>query len=890
MRLAPLALLAASSSTLGQTALSATDAVRQAFAGRATIATNRQRLEEARRNAAAAGAYPATRLDLGTNLFNRTDINGSADLLVYQPLDVFGKTRALRGQGRAALATALAAFRQGALDVQQEALTAYANLLSAQRLLAGAKVQRDLAESVRASTEKRVAARDLPEIQGARSALEVQRADGLVADRRAAVEVARLRLAAALGTDTLPDEAQLAALESPSEPPGDPAAGRPELLALRAEAAQAVADERVAKQGLLPDLQIQAGRNSFEESGRFNARLQLTATLWDNGATRDRIKAAEARRRAAEAALQDRLKGASKEIAAAQVEFAAAERSVRSYTNLAEGAQTLLERTQRGFDLGANTLVDVLDARRALADAQELMVNAQLRRDLAIEGVLRFEGTLPGGAEVNKVPLLTLILLAGCGKPAAKEEAADVEPPAATVELATVDVRDMRDTLSVDGTFVLPQGASSRLAPSVVGRLAEVDVKEGDRVAAGQLLARIDTRALVAQSQSAAAGAAAAAATAAGSETALRAARVDQAASVHAARLALDVAVSEAKFGVEGAAVDLQRLRAGARPQEIAQAQQAVDQARIARDKARLDADRDVRLLKEGLVAGSQADASAAAVRTAGSILRSAEAALDLVRAGTRPEELRASELRLSSTRELAARKVAQARAALAQAQADALEVDAKAQEAAAARLAADQKAADARAAAASVGAGEIRSPIAGTVVRRFLNPGDVADTTTPVLMVASSRPVIDFVGNVSPSEARRVAEGMAVLAGEVQGTVTSVGEADSATGLVSIRAHLATKERAGGFATVQIVLAVRRGTLTVPRGAVLERESKDAVFVAKDGTAHLTEVELGREENGRVAVLKGLAKGQRVVVLGGNEISDGAKIEEAPKEGAKEP
>lgn len=392
MRLVTFAFFVASSSAFGQTLLSPSDAVRQAFAGRATITTNRQRLEEARRNAAAAGAYPATRLDLGTNLFNDTDINGSADLLLYQPIDLFGKTRALRQQGNATLAVALAAFRQGALDVQQEALTAYANLLSAQRLLAAAKVQRDLAESVRLSTAKRVEARDLPEIQAARAALEVERADGLVADRQAAVEAARLRLASALGADSLPNEAQLAALESPPDPPGDPTAARPELLTLRAEAAQAVADERVAKQALLPDTEIQAGRNSFDEAGRFNARIQLTATLWDNGATRARIKAAEARRRAAEAALEDRVKGAGKDIAAAKVEFSAADRSVASYTKLAEGARTLLERTQRGFELGANTLVDVLDARRALSDAQELTINAQLRRDLAVEGVLRSEG------------------------------------------------------------------------------------------------------------------------------------------------------------------------------------------------------------------------------------------------------------------------------------------------------------------------------------------------------------------------------------------------------------------------------------------------------------------------------------------------------------------
>jgi outer membrane protein TolC len=390
-----IALLFPAARATAQTALTPISALHQAYTQRASITTNRQRLEEARRNAAAAGAYPATRLDLGHNLFNQIDIGGSPDLVLYQPIDVFGKTRALRRQGEAAVLTAQGTLRQGALDVQQEVLTAYANLLSAQRLLALARAQKDIAEAVRISTSKRVAARDLPAIQADRAALEVQRADQLVTDRLAAVEAARLRLAAALGIDKLPTEDDLAPFDRPSNPTKDPTASRPELLTLRSEAAQAVADERVARQGLVPDLEIQAGRSPFDQNpSQYNARLQLTATLWDNGATKNKIRAAEAHRKAAESALQDRLKSAQKDIAASKIELDAAEASVAGYAKLADGARSLLDRTQRGFELGANTLIDVLDARRALADAQELTINANLRRDLAIEGFLRSQGRL----------------------------------------------------------------------------------------------------------------------------------------------------------------------------------------------------------------------------------------------------------------------------------------------------------------------------------------------------------------------------------------------------------------------------------------------------------------------------------------------------------------
>lgn len=251
------------------------------------------------------------------------------------------------------------------------------------------------------------------------------------------------------------------------------------------------------------------------------------------------------------------------------------------------------------------------------------------------------------------------------------------------------------------------------------------------------------------------------------------------------------------------------------------------------------------------------------------------------MKAGNRPEEIQAAELRLASARQLADKRTEQARATLRQAQAGQLAVAAKTQEAVAARLSAQQKQADARAAAAGIATGEIRSPVSGYVVRRFLNVGDSADPTTPVLAVSTSTLSADFVGSVSPEEAEKVTEGMRVVVGALGGAVSSVGQPDPATGLVPIRAHLAlASAKSGGFVTAKVVLATLKETPTVPKDAVLSREGKDVVFVAKDGTAHLTEVELGPEQDGLVAVRKGVSIGQQVVVLGGHELSDGAKIE----------
>src|SRR5205807_1453037 len=121
-----------------------------------------------------------------------------------------------------------------------------------------------------------------------------------------------------------------------------------------------------------------------------------------------------------------------------------------------------------------------------------------------------------------------------------------------------------------------------------------------------------------------------------------------------------------------------------------------------------------------------------------------ARQAASLVHAGARPEDLRAAQIKVEQARDAqaAARltgeaKVAQARATLRQAQQGILQVAAKRQDAAAMRRSAEQKRADLAAAQASAGYAQLRSPLTGIVARRLLNPGDTADTTSPVLEIA---------------------------------------------------------------------------------------------------------------------------------------------------------
>lgn len=312
---------------------------------------------------------------------------------------------------------------------------------------------------------------------------------------------------------------------------------------------------------------------------------------------------------------------------------------------------------------------------------------------------------------------------------ATSSEAAPEDKPAApiAVEVSTAVLRPIETLVSAKGTLVAAQGASAKVAVAAPARLARVLVSEGDRVAAGQVIAVVDNRSARAEARSVQANLAASQADARGAELGVLAAQSDQFNALRQAQLGLGSALAEregsvrqaqialrsaqsdlrktqigarardvssalqsARLGLRSAQIerdtnikaarnalqsvqtDLAKLRAGARPQEIKQAEAAVVQAGATRDRAATEVERVQFLFDRGIKARRELDDAQTALRVADAGLKSAGDALSLLRAGTRTEDLRAGELRVAGARETlgAARasgnaKVVEAQAAL---------------------------------------------------------------------------------------------------------------------------------------------------------------------------------------------------------------------------------
>lgn len=221
------------------------------------------------------------------------------------------------------------------------------------------------------------------------------------------------------------------------------------------------------------------------------------------------------------------------------------------------------------------------------------------------------------------------------------------------------------------------------------------------------------------------------------------------------------------------------------------------------------------------------------------------------------------------------------------------------------AALQAQLKAAGADIAGAKVQSGRTRivAPISGQTGALAVHPGSLAQTSaaSPLVTIMKLDPIgVEFnlpESALSPILAAREAGSIKaslrggvgqVIDGELS-FVNNTVSTDSAT--ISLKARFpnpAHRLWPGQFANVVISAGASRGAVVLPPQAVLEGPSGRFVYVV-DGAkrAHVKPVTLLRIQAG-VAVLQGLAGGERVVLDGAQNVADGAIVAIDSRAGAK--
>lgn len=271
--------------------------------------------------------------------------------------------------------------------------------------------------------------------------------------------------------------------------------------------------------------------------------------------------------------------------------------------------------------------------------------------------------------------------------------------------------REARGSLRISGNIELTQ---VNIAFKMPGRLIAREVDEGDRVARGAVVARLDTDQLEQQRKRDQAALDAAEAALPQLATAIEQRKASVAAELDLRRAEL-----------EQAQAMLRQLLAGSRQQQIEEARAAVAQARAQLRQAQQDWERAQTLFQNDDISAAQRDQFRARLDSSAAALRQAEERAALVAEGPRKEEIEAARAR-----------VAHAEAGIRHAETGRLEVKRLEQELQARRADVER----ARAQVAYVDS-QIRdavavSPVDGVVLVKSAEVGEVLAAGTTVLVI----------------------------------------------------------------------------------------------------------------------------------------------------------
>lgn len=183
-----------------------------------------------------------------------------------------------------------------------------------------------------------------------------------------------------------------------------------------------------------------------------------------------------------------------------------------------------------------------------------------------------------------------------------------------------------------------------------------------------------------------------------------------------------------------------------------------------------------------------------------------------------------------------------------------------------------------------------LKAPLAGTVVEKNINPGqqlrddlilaNVPQAYQPLFIISDPAKLWLFLDVTEADQSKlRVGQTLTLRTRaypdkEFHGTLQVIGqELDPTTRTLKVRADVDNSEgllRSETYVTAELE-NVPAGGVTIPSQAIFRKDEKTYVFVENaPGDYVRREIETGPEDQGRIAVLRGLDVGERVVVQGG--------------------
>ncbi|MEO8804590.1 MAG: efflux transporter outer membrane subunit [Burkholderiaceae bacterium] len=373
-----------------------------------TLASATSRIEQSRATRVAAGAALLPTLDANASAVRgKQDFvsglgsTGSVGLQAAWELDLFGARRAARNAAQARFDGAEAAWHDARVSVAAEVATSYTSLRACE-----AQVEQTRADSVSRGETARLTGLSAKAGFEAPAGAALARAsaaqgNALLTQRRAQCDVLVKGLVALTGINEPALRSQLAGGQAqlPQPPqivmdnvPAQVLAQRPDLLGTELELIAASADvsqaqaqryPRIGLAGSISAARFESGAGSQSGTLWSIGPVTVSLPLFDGGARRANVVAAQARYDEAGALYRAKLRTAVREVEEALVALqSTADRNTDAQV-ASEGFAASFRATDARFKGGLASLFELEDARRSALQAQIALIDLQRERSTA---------------------------------------------------------------------------------------------------------------------------------------------------------------------------------------------------------------------------------------------------------------------------------------------------------------------------------------------------------------------------------------------------------------------------------------------------------------------------------------------------------------------------
>ena len=340
-------------------------------------------------------------------------------------------------------------------------------------------------------------------------------------------------------------------------------------------------------------------------------------------------------------------------------------------------------------------------------------------------------------------------------------------------------------------------------------------------------------------------------------------------------------------------------------------AEQGLERARVEREGAKADYDRNKSLHDKQLISGSNFESVEKRLRLAETRLEEAQVTARQFEEGSTHLSVEKAKAELAVARKLVEirsweREIALAESKVTQAQANLnaaqklVEAKSWEREIEIARSAVSQAEEQLKLAQEQVSAATIKSPIDGVIATRHLNVGDYAGSASsptgkPVFTVIGVK-VLKAIWSMPVTDARRIHSGELVLISTDAGIRNIVGTIDFMSPTVNrenntvlVHANVPNSVgtlshnsglRPGGTITVSIKTGERKNVQMLPLRSVLHiQNGSGTVFIVEGNSARREQVSVGAVYGGEIEVTARLLNGTLVIVSEQHRLQDGTPV-----------